>query len=153
MINRQCKKPAKYRTDEERFNSLSKSQKEPIEEFISSNSKSLIEPSPSSIKYDDIVFFLRARSLRTKVGYSLFTVVKVNKINDVLLLFLDGQLIGYGTATTGLLATMPRRNAGGIHILSLHSSTFSALEISVDLSAKNYYLLDWDDKKTIDLVN
>ncbi|MDR2065516.1 MAG: CsgG/HfaB family protein [Prevotellaceae bacterium] len=153
MINRQCKKPEKYRTDEDRFNSLSKSQKEPIEEFISSNSKPLIEPSPSSIKQNETVFFLRARSLRKKVGYSLFKGIKVNKVNDVLLLFLDGQLIGFGTATTGFLVTMQRGNAGGIHILSLHSSTFSALEISVDLSVKNYYLLDWDDKKNIDLVN
>ncbi|MDR1554110.1 MAG: hypothetical protein LBS69_11740 [Prevotellaceae bacterium] len=151
MIDRACKNPGKYKTDEEKFLSLSKSKKEPIEQFIVSNSISPIEP--SSVKNDEVSFFLRARPLRKKIGYSLFTGISVKKVNDCLFLFLDGQLIGLGTATTGFLVTVPREKVLGRHILSLHSSSFSILETSIDVSAKNYYLMDWDDKKTIDIVN
>ncbi|MDR1347959.1 MAG: CsgG/HfaB family protein [Prevotellaceae bacterium] len=151
MIDRACKNPRKYKTDEERFKSLSDSRKEPIEQFIVTNSKSPIEP--TSVRDDEAVFFLRARGERTKVGYSLLKVISVKKVNDVLLLFMDGQLIGFGTATTGFLVRVQREKAMGRHILSLHSSSFSLLDISVNISNKNYYLLDWDGKKDVEIVN
>jgi hypothetical protein len=147
LITQACKKPEKYDNDENRFNSLKTLNKVSIERMILSNSKFSIEP--TSVNNNEIVFFLRNRnSLRTQ--WAAYIPLKVD---DALLLFLDGKLIGIGMASTGFLVTLPKDTFEGRHILSLYACTFPIFSIPVDLSAKNYYLFNWDDNKKVKLIN
>jgi hypothetical protein len=142
IITQACKTPERYDSDEARFKSLKIFNKVSLEKMIVSNSKFAIEP--TSTNYNQITFFLRNRtSLRQWAAL---------KVDDALLLFLDGTLIGIGMASTGIMVTLPKDGFGGRHTLSLHACTFSIFEISVDLSAKNYYLFDWDDLKKVKLL-
>lgn len=74
------------------------------------------------------------------------------KVDDALIVFLDGEVIGYGVASMGFHITLPN-NISGKHILSLSSMLFTNLNIPIDLSAKKYYLFDWVTNKKIELVN
>jgi hypothetical protein len=146
IITQACKKPEKYDSDEARFNSLKTTHKVSLERMIMANSKFAIEP--ASVNDNQITFFLRNRtSLRTQwVAY-----IPV-KVDDALVLFLDGELVGIGMASTGFVVTLPRDKFEGRHTLSLYACTFSIFNMSVDLSAKNYYLFDWDNKKAVKLL-
>jgi hypothetical protein len=146
IITQACKKPEKYDSDEARFNSLKTTHKVSLERMIMVNSKFAIEP--ASVNDNQITFFLRNRtSLRTQwIAY-----IPV-KVDDALVLFLDGELIGIGLASTGFVVTLPRGRFGGRHTLSLYACTFPIFNMSVDLSAKNYYLFDWDNKKAVKLL-
>jgi hypothetical protein len=148
IIAQSCKKPERYNSDEAKFKSLKKlTSKVALERFINSNAKFPIEP--TFVNENEISFFLRSRkSLRTQwVAYIPM------KVDDCLLLFLDGKLIGTGLASTGLLVTLPKDKFKGQYILSLHANTFPIFNISVDLSAKNYYLFDWSDNKKVYLID
>ncbi|MDR2126543.1 MAG: hypothetical protein LBP63_06925 [Prevotellaceae bacterium] len=147
LITKACRKPEKYDYDEQRFNSLETYEKVELENMILSNSKFAIEP--AEVSDSRIAFFLRKRtSLRTQ-----WAVYIPLKVDDALLLFLDGNLIGIGMASTGLLVTLPKNKFEGRHTLSLYACTFEIFSMPVDLSTKNYYLFDWGKKKEVNLIN
>ena len=146
LIHTSCAKPEKYITDEQKFNSLKTSKKVGIERLILSQSKFALEP--SSVNNNEISFFLRNRKdLRTMmVGY-----IPV-KVDDALILFLDGEVVGFGVASMGYYITLPQ-NMNGIHTLSLQAVTFPIFNIQVDFSIKKYFLFDWDGNKKVKLIN
>jgi hypothetical protein len=147
IITQSCKKPEKYNSDEEKFKSLKNTGKVGLERFIISNTQFPVEP--TSVNENELSFFLRNRKeLRTQ--WAAYIPIKVD---DALLLFLDGRLIAIGMASTGFLVTLPRDKFEGRHNLSLHACTFPIFNMSVDLSAKNYFLFDWEDKKKVKQIN
>jgi hypothetical protein len=149
LIASQCKKPEKYKTDEERFATLNTFKKVPIEQLIVTQSLLLSIVEPVSEREDVVSFFVRSRDLRNqRVGLTLKM-----QVEDGLLFFIDGTLIGFGTATRGLLVNIPREKFNGLHTISLISCTFDILKNVVDLSKKNYYLFDWNGDKAVKLLN
>lgn len=146
LIHSSCKRPENYKTDEEKFNSLNATRKVGIEKLILSQSKFALEP--SSVNDNEISFFLRNRK---KLRTMMVAYIPV-KVDDALIVFLDGEVIGYGVASMGFHITLPN-NISGKHILSLSSMLFTNLNIPIDLSAKKYYLFDWVTNKKIELVN
>lgn len=146
LIHTSCKKPERYKTDEEKFNSLGLTRKTGIEKLILSQSKFAIEP--SSVNENEISFFLRNRkTTRTMmVGY-----IPV-KVDDALVLFLDGEVIGFGVASMGFHITLPE-NISGTHTLSLSAMLFDIFNIQIDLSAKKYFLFDWVTNRKVQLIN
>lgn len=142
LIHSSCKRPENYKTDEEKFNSLNATRKVGIEKLILSQSKFALEP--SSVNDNEISFFLRNRKQIRKSAFI--------KVDDALIVFLDGEVIGYGVAPRGFYITLPN-TISGRHTLSLSSMLFNILTIPIDLSAKKYYLFDWVTDRKIQLVN